>query len=263
MAYEIVIYFIIGFFLVATIIFWLFMELQYKCKVRVKELIKGRKLISDYKAKEHFDGDGVVWWRLKGEKRKDRKLLPAPPEECIELNKKGRKCSECYRTETGDVIWVTDKGEPATIPESIFDNVPEEIEEIDDEPLKLQKLGEWKARITEQWKRKNNVISAYQPISTKQRVIYFNNLRKAEQRKGLDWKMQLVPIFSIGAVVLVVIGLMVFWGDLTRPSLQANDQFIQAQQIQKDVVDILKEIKLGQQRIEQKINEIDKDVPPG
>lgn len=259
--YEIVIYGTVILAFLGILFVWIYLEMKAKCRVRVKELIKGRKLVRDYRAAEFEDKDGVKWWRLHGERMKSRRLLAAPPEEAIELNHKGKKYAECYRTETGDIIWIVDKGEVKQFPQELWNNIPKEILKVEDKEEQKEKINAWKKHVKLRWEKENKVIEAYDPVTTKQRMIYLHNLRKAESRRGWDWKRELVPIVSIGALVLLAIAGMVFWGDLAKPALDANAQALELRKLDLEIVQYQKEIMSGQQIIRQDLEDLEKKVP--
>ena len=64
----------------------------------------------------------------------------------------------------------------------------------------------------------------FEPLTTSQRSILVGQIRKAEARKKQGWKDVLVPIVALGALVLLVVSLMVFWGDLAKPVLEMGEQ---------------------------------------
>jgi len=246
---------IIIFSFVCIIGFWFWLERQYTIRLRLREVLQGRKRINDFRVREVTDKDGVDWWRLGKEKNKLRRNITPPPEKAIEIDIKGRKCAEGYRLESGDIIWIEDNGKTdVEIPESIFENVPEGITGIKDPSLMEAKLNKWKDSCVEAWAKENNVILAFQPLTTKQRIIYLDNLKKAKERQGWDWKMQLIPIISIGVLFLFAIAVMVFWGELAQPALQANSQAIQIKELRVQELELIRDIQSDVQRIEQKID---------
>lgn len=262
MAYDAIIYAGILLIFVGVIVFWVILEKSFKCRLRVREVINNRKIIRDYRAKEYYDKQGVNYWKLSGEKNKTLKSIPAPPEEAVELDKKGRKIAEVFRTQSGDIIWLVDDNKIKEIPPNLFSDVPEQIMSIEDTEKKKEAISKWKKLVLDKWKKDNGVINAFQPLTTKQRVIYLNNLKKAEQRKGFDWKAQMIPMFSIGAMALIIIAMFIFWGDIAAPTLEANQQFIQAQKLHNENLEILREIKTGQQVIGDRITDLEnKGVP--
>ena len=79
--------------------------LKYKHTVIIREVVKGRKIIFSDKAREFEDDDGVLWWKL----LRAKKLIPAPQPEAIEINSRGKKFVEAYRTETGEYQFLSDQ----------------------------------------------------------------------------------------------------------------------------------------------------------
>lgn len=250
MSIEAIVYLIILFVFLAVGGFFLYLILSFKHKVRIKELVKGRKIVKDFRARSFTDKEGISWWKLSGEKDKSKRLIPLPPEEAIELNHKGKKVAECYRTEYGEIIWIAEGGDVGDIPDEIFLDPPTEIVNQKDLTIKKQMLDQWKKRKKAEYIKDHNLITPYHSINTKQRMIYFNNIRKAEARKGFNWKEQIIPAVSIGALVMIIIAGMVFWGDLAQPALNANSQAAEIRKTDLQILEIIKELKTGQQRIE-------------
>lgn len=255
--YDLFIYLVIFIAALGTAAFWIYMEKKYKCRIRFRELISGRKIIRDHRAKEVIDKEGVNWWRIGGEKRPLFKLIPAPPEEAIEIDSKGRKSAEAYRTQSGDIIWVRDPHNIKNTPDNLFDDIPEEILAIVNPDERFAEIKKWRRQKLDKWRKENKVLEAFEPFTTKQRMIYIANLKKAESRKGFSWKENIPTIVGLGIAGLVLIALIVFWGDLTKPTLAANQQFIEAQKMQNENLQILKEIKTGIQRVEDSVNKIE------
>ena len=245
----------IAFFLIIVggAIFWLWLESKFKCRVRLKELVKGRKIIYNFRARYHTDDTGVSWWRLAGEKDKKKRLIPLPPESAIELDKKGRKCVDCYRFESGEIIYSADEWDVKDFPDEILLDVPKEIQaEIaaeEDKDKSKQILTDWMKIKRKAWLKDNKIIKPFQPMTTKQRLLYVQNIKKAEARKGFSWKENAITLVSLGAMAMVLICLMVFWGDIAAPALAANEQANTGHNIQLQTMEILKEIKTNQQKI--------------
>ena len=187
------------------------------------QVVNGRKIIIDDKAREFKDRDGVMYWQLL---RRNEKI-PVPPPEAIEIDNKGKKCVEAYRTETGEYVFAQDRGN---------------IQEIPKQLLKIKNDAERKEKI-EEWKKSNRVIDAFQPLTTKQRVILVNQIRKAQEKKTKRWQDYILPIAGIGALVIITIALMVFYADMAKPLLDMADKQNNYATIQKEQLQILKEIK--------------------
>lgn len=269
MAYEWFMYTFIIVSVVGVFTYFIYDILRNKYRVRVRELVKGRKIIKDYRARYYEDKDKISWWKLAGERNKNKKLIPLPPEEAIELNQKGKKVVECYRTEGGDIIWAAERGEIGAFPEELLDKPPTKelkefkkmVDSIGDEKLKSEKFDEYTKRVEEHWIKQTKIIKPFQPLTTKQRMIYVQNLRKTESRKGMTWQQVVIPAVSLGVLGLVLIAGMIFWGDLAKPAISANEQAITMATINKENLELLKELKTGVQRIEDKVNSLPSSVP--
>jgi len=244
------------------IIFWIYMESKFKFKVRIKEVVNGRLIIKNCRARYYEDKDKSAWWRLSNERRSAFKLIPLPPEESIEIDNKGKKYIEVYRFETGEVVFIKDDWKIDSIPD--FDIPPKEIQaDIDkavDYQLKKDLFDRWKTKAIKEWKEANKILSPYQPITTNQRMGYFHNIKKAEERKGFDWKANILPITAISGFVIIILGLMIFWGEIAQPALQAGEITKQNLALQKETAEILKDIKLNQQSIKSEVNNINNKV---
>lgn len=251
-----------GIILLVVIAVFIFLELQYKHRLIIRDLVNNRKIIKQHKVREFTDKQGVEWWQLSGEKRKIHKNIAAPPEDAIEITTKGKKFAECYRTQNGSIIWITDKNRVLDIkempePPEYTKVLPKWITEIKDKDKRKEQSDKFYAEQKAIINSSKRTHDTYEPLTANQRLVLINNIKKAEMKKGMDWKQQLVPIVSIGAFALVLMGLMIFWGDLTKPTLEANQQFIEAQSLHKETMEILLEIKTGQQKIENRLNTIE------
>jgi hypothetical protein len=235
----------------AVVMFYLYMESKYKNKVMLKEIVNGRTIIKTYRARYYEDSDKSAWWRLGGERRAGYKLIPLPPDEAIEITHKAKKFVQGYRFETGEVVYIRDDWSPRQIP--VFNDIPDSIQKKVDSTLdyseKKKLLDAWKKGEIEKWKKDNKIITPYQPVTTNQRMGYFSNIKKAESRKTNDWKQMIVPLTAISGMVIIILGLMIFWGEIAQPALQAGEITKQNLQVQNEIVNTLKDIKLGIQSI--------------
>lgn len=242
---------------VLGIIVWFWLESKYKHKVIIKDVVGGRVILKMYRAKDYTDRkDRTSWWKLAGEKNKERKLISLPPETAIELTHKAKKIAQCYRFETGEIVWIRDDWEILEPPK--FELIPEDVQKrIDEEKDQSEKkniLETYKKKELDKWKRDNKVITPFQPVTTNQRMAYFQNIKKAESRKGFDWKEKIVPLAAMASLVMIVLCLMLFWGEIAKPVLEARQVGLQEQQMRIEQLNLLKEIKLGIQRIDNRQN---------
>jgi hypothetical protein len=82
----------------------------------------------------------------------------------------------------------------------------------------------------------------FKPLTTTQRTLLVNNVRSAEQRRGKNLLDQLPTLVSIGALVLIVICLLVFYGNIAEPVIEARQIGLQNAQINAQIVTELKQI---------------------
>jgi len=214
-------------------IFWL---MQFKHKFRVKEVIHGRKIIIDDKARELKSKDGNLFWQL----LKTKVKLPVPPSEAIEVDNKGRKCVEAYKLESGDFIYSKDLNEAKDLP---------------DEIKKIKNLDERRVAV-ESWIKEQGAIYSREPLTTSQRMILINQIEKAILKKTKKWQDYLMPIVAIGSVVIIVVSLMIFYGDMGKPLLAMGDKINKNEEIRLEQLKVIQEI-------ERDIQIIKNEVVPG
>lgn len=247
---------------VAVIVFlWLFYidNKKYIYRVRIKEVVKGRTIQRTYKAKEYLDSEKVKWLKLRGEKDKTKRLITLPPEECLDLDFKAKKCCDAYRFHNNDIVWVKDNLQVGEVPVFVpDDNIKAELQKIPDEQKKKEFLSKWKKEQEIKWRKDNNIVAPYQPVTTNQRMGYFYNLKKAESRKNQDLKTLLLQNIPLIGLVVVILGLMALYGEIAKPVLEANQQMVTIATINKNIVDKLETINTNQQRIEAELKTISK-----
>lgn len=202
---------------------------KYKHRIVIKEVLRGRKTIYEDKFREFKDKEGNRWFKL----LKAKELIPVAPTDVVELTNKARKFVEVYRTQNGEYIWCKDTGDTK--------EVPGDIQEIKDKKNREAKLKEWR--------EKNNIVEPFQPLTTNQRAMFISQMRKSEERRTNTWKEQLPTMVSIGALVIIVLALMVFWGEIAQPVLKAKD-------MNNQIVKNLAEMRDIQLQIEQNVQVI-------
>lgn len=111
---------ILGMVVVVGLWFFFGVLSKFKYKVRLREIVNGRKVIIDDKARI-VKKDGLEYWQLM--KLKDK--LPLPPPDVIDIDNKGKRVVEVYRTEKGEHFWIKDNHEikdyqPITTEERAF-----------------------------------------------------------------------------------------------------------------------------------------------
>jgi hypothetical protein len=101
-----------------------------------------------------------------------------------------------------------------------------------------------------------------QPLTTTQRTLLVNNVRSAEQRRGKSLLEQLPTLVSIGALVLIVICLLVFYGNIAQPVIEARQLSVDNQRINLEVVQELRALKGDIQLLKNNDNVVSKPIAP-
>jgi hypothetical protein len=216
---------------------WFILDyISYNIKVRVRVVAKNRKIIIDDRAKIVNDKeDGVRYLRL----RARRHNIPLPPAESIEVDNKGKYNIEVYYTDSEEYQYVIDKLDEKELQEKgMYLTHKKNKKGKDITSGKYVYLSD----TTEN-------IQAFQPLTTNQRLILINQYKKAYARKTFKWTEHIGTIASVAALVIIFICLLVFWEDLTKPSLQAMSTSAAIQKDQKEIITALRDIYLNRQTI--------------
>jgi len=224
--------------IIAGIIFFRYM-IQYKHKIRIRELTGTKKLIVDDLAREYKDDDGVEWWKL----LKRKHLMPKPPDDCIELTNKGRKCVEAYYTENGEYLFLRDKNPDRKYlrnigAKEIYGNFP-----------KINKIKKFRGVYSFITDAHDNVES-FDYISTPQKQIWVSQAKKAFMRKKKDWKEMLVPIVAISMFAMVLVAAMIFWGEIMKPFIDMGGKLTEVSENLKETSRYFRDAQLGKQSVE-------------
>lgn len=196
---------------VAIIVGFLFLS-KFKYKIRIREIINGRKIVYDDKAREVDEG-GVKYWKLFKLKQK----IPVPPPDAIEVMYNGKKCVEAYRTDSEEIYYIKDDA--------------------------LEGMYEKDAN-------GNMIISkTFKPLTTNSKQILIDGIRKANDRRSKKWQDHIMPITALGSLVIIAVSLMVFYGDMAKPLLEMGDKQASITAQQKETVQILQEIIQNKQVI--------------
>jgi len=175
--------FVLGIFILLGII--INNEIKYKNRVIIKEVHNGMKLTNFDKAREIVKEDGTVWWKL----RKAKAEIPPPPNECIEVDKKGKKVIQLYRIDGGEYIPAKDG----------FD-------------LKDKGLTQ-------------RIINAIQPFTASQRQMLVNQHRKSVSNLKSSLSDMISKALPYMAAVMLVVMFMLFFGEAVQPMIDVGDQY--------------------------------------
>jgi len=215
---EVAIYLTIIITMLVVFAIWIYFEVfKYKHTVIIRELANNRKFIIRDKACIITDSNKTVWWKLKKEKDKIKKLMPTPPPESIELTKRGKKWVEAYRTDNGEYIFIQDTAKINDIPQEVLDeieNIPDDIKAIQSKEVQKLEYEKRKNMILKKWREENNIIKPLKPFSTNQRIALVNGIKKAEIRKRTDWKQNIGSYVMGGAGLLIILMLIIMAPDI-------------------------------------------------
>lgn len=240
---------------------------QFKHTLQLREVVNGNMFIKNLKAREFKDKEGIRWWQtLKGFRVEKRKI---PPSESIVIDGKGRKFAIAHMTQEGGLQYVLDDAKILDLPEYLKNPVvPNDIKkEIDDEK-RASMLNEWKdkmAALKEKWIKENKVITSFKPLVTDEKLIMMSEFNKGLDRKKKTLMDVVVPVVAMGSMALVIVVMVVYWQDVGQPLVEMGDRQIAYENIQKEQLQIIKDIKQDVQTIKDSSGSVptpNQEVPP-
>ena len=125
-----------------------------------------------------------------------------------------------------------------------------------------------KRKVVEAWYDEENGITyinddgkalGFQPLTTKQRSMFVNQIRKKEARKVKKWTDNIPLIAGLTTLVLIIVVVLLFWGEAIKP-IQA------AAQTSNEALDKANELWskiIAFERGEQNIGGDPIEIPPG
>jgi len=254
---------ILGIIIFVGILVYILYIKSFKKEVIIRELINGRVIIKRDKARTKKDKKGVMWWQLREEKDKDKKFMPVPPAGVIDIDAKGKEFVEVYRTENGMYIFLKDMCRVAEIPKDLLKGVPEEFLNIQDTEKREKAIREWKEFRIAEWKREKGVVEAFQPFTTQQRVLTVNSIMDAQERRGNSMWENIPQLAALGALVIIVVCLMIFWADIAKPVIEAKEMSTSQLSMMKEIVQTQKDMALDIQTFKSEQTPNKKaDTPP-
>jgi len=63
-----------------------------------------------------------------------------------------------------------------------------------------------------------------QPLTSMHRALLIDEVARAEAKKGKSWKENIVPIVGISALVVIVLALLIFYGEIAKPVITAQQE---------------------------------------
>jgi len=190
--------------------------MSFKHKVRIREVVKGRFMIKDDRAKTYIDKKtGIYWWVL----LKYRTKIPEPNSDCVDITNKGQKIAEYFKTSDGQFI-------PARC---CFDY--KSFQEGDEE----------------------KGVNAFRPYNANQRSMLVQEHRASEdykKKKISDMIMQLAPLIL---AVMIVVSFMLFFGEVVAPTKDFADNLVVASEKLSVTVNKMEDIILERERLKNEV----------
>ena len=244
---------------VAVIVMFLVLQKRYSKFVEIRKKVGGGSIKIDDKCREWTDEQGNKWWVRKDERDALMKLMAQPPSTAIITDKKGREHATAKLID-GHYIWLEDKDNIASIPADLFKPLPDSIANEKDITKKMRLERDWKSKRLNDWKESKGYEVCFHPLTSNQRAIYTNALRRAEERRAKGWQTQLPMIIGLGAVVIILIALLIFYGNIAKPVLEMGDKVIKFQDGQTEQLKIIQSISNDVQILKEEKNS---GTPPG
>lgn len=244
----------LGVILIVIVGFFIYITGQYK-HVFVRKDLTGEKPFKVIdKAREIYEKKtGVYYWKL----LKAKHRIARPPNTAINPTEKGNYFVEAYYL--GDVNYIYSKDE-------LSDDTREEISKyLDDFKITYQKgfLSKLKAKLqhlqqlklfrltlfkpspiyiyTHDYKdlkelkgknKLNKTINSYKPITTNQRLIAYQQIKKAYEKKITGLAQYLPIIVSVVGIIVLVSLVLIFGGELITPIANLGGQLANNQEAQ-------------------------------
>lgn len=207
-------------------------------------MLNESRYVTDYLMRtKKIKKDGTTWWTSVPWQKRIK--IPEPPSQVIDVGKGGRKYLEVYRLGEDEYAYLRDKSvdmskikammsEKAKLTKFLnkFELNKDNAEFKKENSEKADKARKRMAVINEDIKQFDGtlVINAFKPFSTVQRqVIIAQFARAEEQRQKNIFKEAVVPAVAILSFAIIIIMLMVFWGDLAKPALDSHGMALEMQ----------------------------------
>lgn len=200
----------------ATVILWLLLIIgiagivglvlylmSFKHKVRVRKIVKGRTIIIDDKAKIIKGKDGEFWWRFLKTKLK----VTSPPDEAVDIGKKGKLVTEGYLIKDGRFIWRTDTLKE----EEIFEAV-------------------------------DSVKGDHKLFTSEERALYAKELKDSEAYKKKKISDLLVAAAPYIAIIMIFALFLIFFGEVINPIQELGRHVQSSLETQRETMVIVRDI---------------------
>lgn len=124
-------------------------------------------------------------------------------------------------------------------------------EAIDFDPTKKKKVVEawWSAETGYVYVKDGKPIDGFQPLTTKQRAMLVNQIKKKEARKEQTWQ-QHIPLIVGGMTLVMLLAIfLIFIGDAVQPMHQLADRLDRSIEKNSEILDKAMAYERGEQVI--------------
>jgi hypothetical protein len=222
-----------GLVVVALIIFIILKRAQYKHNFIRKIITGGTPIIKVDKAKEFTDKKtGTIYWKLLNAKH----TIARPPSEALHPTDKGNYSVEAYYLGDINYHYLKNQADQDTVNKivEIAEKIHSEVNEgvlnkFRDQVIEVQKkrlLQLWNFKPTPIYiytESKKDLIQDKEAITTNQRLIAYDEIKTAYERKQGALAMWLPTLVSVGALIFLVVVVIVFGNDLIKPMIELNN----------------------------------------
>jgi len=166
---------------------------------------------------------------------KNRLQLPLPPDEAIDIQENGAWYCEGYVTETGQVTWIDVQAKRVDEQINVKETVKTKAGDVDVEH-KETKESIQEIRITK--------------LSTQDKAFYLTQAERSSKRWAVNDFWGFLNA-NAGAIVVVIVffGLIIYWGDINKPILEAKEMDVQIATTQGKSLQMQKEINEQLERL--------------
>lgn len=168
---------------IIALVIWLVLR-SYPFKIRIRELTSTNvRLIHDTLGKIKKDDDKIEYLGLMN-KNIGHSFLPLPQPEVVDYDpKKKKKIVEVYYSDEIGYVYIKDG---------------KDIKDMEGKDCQ------------------------FDPVTTKQRAMIINQLKKKEARKTTSWTQNIPLIVGAVTIVLLVTIILIFWGEAMQPMMEVG-----------------------------------------
>lgn len=94
------------------------------------------------------------------------------------------------------------------------------------------------------------LVKGFQPLTTKQRLMMVNEMRKKEERKKNRWQDNIPLIVGSMTIVAILAVLLLFWGEAVKPMMDYGNQQTKIHEKQMDIWDKMTAYERGAQIVD-------------